>query len=61
MAFGVQSVDRQMLRNNTVALAEAAKVSRIVATINSVGTESFAGYTYPEELSALSSKADFIQ
>jgi nicotinamidase-related amidase len=27
MAFGVQSIDRQMLKNNVVALAKAAKVS----------------------------------
>jgi nicotinamidase-related amidase len=26
MAFGVQSIDRQVLKNNTVALAKAAKV-----------------------------------
>jgi hypothetical protein len=27
MAFGVQSIDRQVLKNNTVGLAKAAKVS----------------------------------
>jgi hypothetical protein len=30
MAFGVQSIDRQMLKNNTVVLAKAAKVSRFL-------------------------------
>jgi radical SAM superfamily enzyme with C-terminal helix-hairpin-helix motif len=50
MAFGVQSIDRQVLKNNTGVLVKAAKVFRIVATINSVGTESFAGYTYPKQL-----------
>ena len=28
MAFGVQSIDRQTLKNNVVALAKAAKVFR---------------------------------
>src|ERR1700736_599469 len=50
MAFGVQSIDRQVLKNNTVALAKAAKVFKIPATITSVESESFSGYTYPELL-----------
>src|SRR5207302_8707856 len=50
MAFGVQSIDRQTLKNNTVALAKAAKVFKIPTTITSVETESFSGYTYPELL-----------
>jgi nicotinamidase-related amidase len=50
MAFGVQSIDRQMLKNNTVALAKAAKVFAIPVTITTVETESFSGHTYPELL-----------
>jgi nicotinamidase-related amidase len=50
MAFGVQSIDRQALKNNTVALAKAAKIFKIPATITSVESESFSGYTYPELL-----------
>lgn len=50
MAFGVQSIDRQVLKNNTVALAKAAKVFNIPTTITTVETESFSGYTYPELL-----------
>jgi nicotinamidase-related amidase len=50
MAFGVQSIDRQVLKNNTVALAKAAKVFQIPTTITSVESESFSGYTYPELL-----------
>jgi nicotinamidase-related amidase len=50
MAFGVQSIDRQMLKNNTVALAKAAKVFHIPTIITSVESESFSGYTYPELL-----------
>ena len=50
MAFGVQSIDRQVLKNNTVALAKAAKVFKIPVTITTVETESFSGHTYPELL-----------
>jgi nicotinamidase-related amidase len=50
MAFGVQSMDRQALKNNAVALAKAAKVFKIPTTITSVESESFSGYTYPELL-----------
>lgn len=50
MAFGVQSIDRQTLKNNTVALAKAAKIFNIPTTITTVETDSFSGYTYPELL-----------
>ena len=50
MAFGVQSIDRQALKNNAVALAKAAKVFNIPTTITTVETESFSGHTYPELL-----------
>jgi len=50
MAFGVQSMDRQVLKNNTVALAKAAKVFNIPTIITTVETESFSGNTYPELL-----------
>ena len=33
MAFGVQSIDRQTLKNNVVALAKAAKAFNIPTTI----------------------------
>jgi nicotinamidase-related amidase len=51
MAFGVQSIDRQTLKNNTVALAKAAKLYEIPTIITTVETESFSGHTYPELLS----------
>jgi nicotinamidase-related amidase len=50
MAFGVQSIDRQVLKNNTVALAKSAKVFGIPTTITTVETTSFSGHTYPELL-----------
>jgi nicotinamidase-related amidase len=53
MAFGVQSIDRQVLKNNVVALAKSAKVFRVPVTITTVETESFSGHTYPELLAVL--------
>ncbi|WP_304334399.1 hydrolase [Conchiformibius steedae] len=50
MAFGVQSIDRQTLKNNVVGLAKAAKVFNIPTTITTVETESFSGHTFPELL-----------
>ncbi len=50
MAFGVQSIDRQTLKNNVVGLAKAARVFNIPTTITTVETTSFSGYTYPELL-----------
>src|SRR5512134_4140723 len=50
MAFGVQSIDRQVLKNNVVALAKSAKVFDIPTIITTVETESFSGHTYPELL-----------
>ncbi|WP_439816899.1 hydrolase [Zavarzinia sp. CC-PAN008] len=50
MAFGVQSIDRQTLKNNVVGLAKAARVFGIPTTITTVETDSFSGNTYPELL-----------
>ncbi|WP_159591045.1 hydrolase [Chelativorans xinjiangense] len=50
MAFGVQSIDRQVLKNNTVALAKAAKVFGVPVAITTVETDGFSGPTYPELL-----------
>ena len=50
MAFGVQSIDRQTLKNNVVGLAKAAKAFDIPTIITTVETESFSGHTYPELL-----------
>src|SRR5260370_30212161 len=56
MALGVQSIDRQTLKNNVVALAKAAKVFKIPTTITTVETQSFSGYTYPELLDVFPDK-----
>jgi len=50
MAFGVQSIDRQVLKNNTVALAKSAKIFDVPTIITTVETDSFSGKTYPELL-----------
>ncbi|MGE8044977.1 hydrolase [Pseudomonas monteilii] len=50
MAFGVQSIDRQTLKNNTVGLAKAAKIFNVPTLYTSVETESFSGYIWPELL-----------
>jgi len=50
MAFGVQSIDRQVLKNNVVGLAKAARVFNIPTTLTTVETTSFSGHTYPELL-----------
>ena len=50
MAFGVTSMDRQLLKSNVVALAKSAKTFKIPTTITTVETEAFSGHTYPELL-----------
>ncbi len=50
MAFGVQSIDRQVLKNNVIALAKAARAFDIPTTITTVETQGFSGPTYPELL-----------
>lgn len=50
MAFGVQSIDRQTLKNNVVGLARGAKIYGVPTIITTVETQSFSGHTYPELL-----------
>ncbi|MCU6665642.1 MAG: hydrolase [Silvania sp.] len=56
MAFGVQSIDRQVLKNNVVGLAKAASVFNIPTIITTVETESFSGNTFPELLDVFPGK-----
>nr|WP_314544803.1 hydrolase [uncultured Massilia sp.] len=56
MAFGVQSIDRQTLKNNVVGLAKAAKAFDIPTIITTVETDSFSGKTYPEILDVFPGK-----
>jgi nicotinamidase-related amidase len=48
MTFGVTSIDRQSLLNNTVALAKAAKLFKVPTILTSVETKSFSGYIWPQ-------------
>ncbi|WP_276738198.1 hydrolase [Pantoea septica] len=50
MSFGVANIDRQQLKNNTVALARAGKIFNVPVIYTSVETESFSGYIWPELL-----------
>ncbi len=50
MAFGVTSIDRQLLKNNVVALAKTAKTFGVPTILTSVETQSFSGYMWPELL-----------
>ncbi len=56
MAFGVQSMDRQSMKNNVVGLAKAAKIFDVPTTITTVESDSFSGYTYPELLDVFPGK-----
>ena len=56
MAFGVQSIDRQTLKNNVVGLAKAACVFDVPTIITTVETERFSGHTYPELLDVFPGK-----
>jgi nicotinamidase-related amidase len=50
MSFGVTSIDRQTLLNNTVALAKSAKHFKVPTILTTVETESFSGYMWPQLL-----------
>lgn len=50
MAFGVASIDRQILKNNTLGLAKAAKVFNVPTILTTVETKAFSGYMWPELL-----------
>lgn len=53
MAFGVTSIDRQLLKNNVIAMAKTAKAFNIPTILTSVETESFSGYVWPELMDIL--------
>ena len=53
MAFGVTSMDRQLLKNNAVAMAKTAKLFNIPTILTAVETESFSGYIWPELMDVL--------
>lgn len=50
MTFGVASIDRQLLVNNTIGLAKAARVFNVPTMLTTVETKSFSGYMWPQLL-----------
>jgi nicotinamidase-related amidase len=48
MAFGVQSIDRQMLLNNVVGLAKAGKAFKIPTVLTTVAEKTFSGPIFPQ-------------
>ncbi len=53
MSFGVAWIDRQLLKNNTVAMAKTAKLFNVPTILTAVETESFSGYVWPELMDVL--------
>src|SRR5207302_7374776 len=56
MAFGVTSIDRQLLINNTVGLAKAAKIFKVPVILTTVETKAFSGYMWPQLLEVFPDK-----
>lgn len=48
MTSGVTSIDRQLLFNNTIGLAKAAKVFDVPVILTTVETETFSGAMWPQ-------------
>ncbi|MDJ0626077.1 MAG: hydrolase [Candidatus Caenarcaniphilales bacterium] len=48
MSFGVANIDRQLLKNNTLAMAETAKHFNVPTVLTAVETDAFSGYIWPE-------------
>jgi nicotinamidase-related amidase len=53
MLFGVANMDRQLLKNNAVALAKTARAFKVPPIVTSVETNSFSGQIFPELLDVL--------
>ncbi len=56
MAFGVGSIDRQLLMNNVVGLAKAAKIFGLPVILTTVETKAFSGYIWPQLLEVFPDK-----
>lgn len=50
MAFGVASIDRQILFNNVMLLAKAARIFKVPTILTTVETKSFSGNMWPQLL-----------
>lgn len=50
MTFGVANIDRQLLFNNVLLLAKAAKIFKVPTILTTVETKSFSGNMWPQLL-----------
>src|SRR5947199_10119674 len=50
MTFGVASIDRQLLFNNVIGLAKAARIFEVPVILTTVETKGFSGYMWPDLL-----------
>src|SRR3954462_12688198 len=50
MTFGVMSIDRQLLFNNVIGLAKAAKIFKVPVILTTVETKGLSGYMWPDLL-----------
>src|SRR5437764_464988 len=50
MTFGVMSIDRQLLFNNVIGLAKAARIFKVPVILTTVETKGFSGYMWPDLL-----------
>jgi nicotinamidase-related amidase len=53
MSFGVANIDRQLLKNNTIAMAKTARLFDVPTVLTAVETNSFSGYIWPELMDVL--------
>ena len=56
MTFGVMSIDRQLLFNNVIGLAKAAKIFKAPVILTTVETKGFSGYMWPQLLEVFPDK-----
>jgi nicotinamidase-related amidase len=57
MAFGVASIDRHLLLNNTIALAKAARAFKVPTILTTVESASFSGHMWPQLLDVFPAQA----
>jgi nicotinamidase-related amidase len=57
MAFGVASMDRHLLFNNTIALAKAARAFKVPTILTTVESASFSGHMWPRLLDVFPAQA----
>ena len=59
MMFGVTSIDRQLLVNNVIGLAKAAKIFKVPVILTCVESKGFSGYIWPQLIEVFPDKQPF--